>query len=136
MISPAADQRAHHHVPLGTIRKPRALLDAAGRGGFRTDGANNMALCPKDSAAQASAKAKGVDRPVHDSGHPDHNDASNAEAKKIEDELAREGFKPGTSAYDKRAAELVRDMMDRLRQALPKSDRVTENTPSPNSEAA
>jgi hypothetical protein len=109
------------------IREYTDLLKEAARAGWRTDEPANMAALPASPEAQQKLKDAGMDRQVHDSGHPAWNITVSQQLDAIEKDLEDRKLVPGTDAYAKAAKEGIEKFQTKLREELPKLGKVTQN---------
>ena len=97
-----AEWRAQHLSNVAGLREASDLMAEAARAGWRTDDAGNVAPLPASPEAREKLKSAGIDRPVHNSGHPNWNREVKVELTEIRLELERHGLKSG-SQYSAKA---------------------------------
>jgi hypothetical protein len=109
------------------IRQHAVLLKEAARAGWRTDEPANMAALPASPEAQQKLKDAGMDRQVHDSGHPAWNLTVRQRLQKIEWDLEGRKLVPGTDEYARAAREELEKLQTELRGTLQNPGKVTRN---------
>lgn len=122
-----AEWRAHHLINLAGIRAFPDLIREAAKAGWRTDDVGNVAPLPASPEARQKLQSSGIDRPVHDNGHPKWNDDVEESLAEVRMALEGEPFAPGSEAYAKRAREKLEELQRRLRQDLIGLSRLTWN---------
>ena len=106
----------HHLIGIDPVKKHLDLLTAATRAGWAMDATENLMILPRTSAAQAKLAAAGIQRPVHDNGHPKWNQEVRVALEEAEDDLSRSGYSRQSVAY----ARLARQLLEGL-QADPRA---------------
>jgi hypothetical protein len=119
--------RAHHLISMAGIREYTDLLKEAARAGWRTDEPANMAALPASPEAQQKLKDAGIDRQVHDSGHPDWNGIVSGKLNDIMRDLRKRDLTPGTDSYAKAVREDLEELQINLRRILQRNGKVTQN---------
>jgi hypothetical protein len=122
-----AEWRAHHLINVAGLRGASDLIAEAARAGWRTDDAGNMAPLPASPEAREKLRAAGIDRPVHNSGHPNWNVEVEETLAQIRADLQKHGLTRGTDGYARAAKEALEKLQIRLRQEMLGRDKLSEN---------
>lgn len=125
----ASPWQGHHLIPVQVIKEHLDLFGPASKaeGGFRTDEVDNMVPLPANEAGQNALQERGIERPIHRSGHKDWSEEVGAELKEIKGKLQQEGLTPENPLYGVRANELIRELEFKLRREVVRGGKLTEN---------
>jgi A nuclease family of the HNH/ENDO VII superfamily with conserved AHH len=74
---------AHHLINKAAVKLAKEVIRAAVRAGWRMDGEGNVAALPSFTESQQKLRTAGVDRPIHNNGHPEWNRYVREELQKI-----------------------------------------------------
>jgi hypothetical protein len=97
-----------------------------GWAGWRTDDKANVAPLPASPEAQRKLKAAGIDRPVHDSRHPNWNNEVIRRLQQIEQKLRSENIPEASETFSGRARDELEQLQRQLRDALKDRKRLTD----------
>jgi hypothetical protein len=125
-----AEWEAHHLVAAAAANFEPDILAAAAKAGWRMDNTSNVAPLPASREAQRRLKDAGIHRPVHDSGHRNWNNDLRNDLRRLRSRLGKDRLMPGTDEHAQGARKGLEKLEQKLRDKLLSLDRVTQNSPT------
>jgi len=121
-----SEWRAHHLWSIAALGLAPKLVQAAEEAGWSRNDASNMAALPANKEAQQRLRQAGIERPVHDNGHPKWIDSVRREMRNAEREFDRsEGMFRDVRTRGRVARRFLEQEARKLREGMMHLDRIT-----------